>query len=140
MDTIKLDLRLNLPADFLHSVFTTAVEGGVTWWDVLNYKWATPEGKDELQEFFAHVDVHEGAPLPIATPLDSDRPRRVYVRRSTILKGIQRVMDREGGIKIHETLRGEIAAAIVTGDAGQIDAEQADIILQAALFNEIVFG
>jgi len=140
MDNIKLELRLSLPDDFLHSIFVTAMEGGVTWWEVLNWKWATPDGKDELREFFAQVEVREDAPTPTLPIVFPDHPRRVYVHHRTILKGLQRVMDREGSIKIHETLRGEIAASIVTGDAGQIDAEQADIILQAALFNEIVFG
>ena len=55
-----------------------------------------------------------------------------------IVEGIQRALN--PNFKINPQLRGEIYNAIVSNDPGAIDPDCADVIIQAAVFGEIVYG
>lgn len=56
----------------------------------------------------------------------------------TIARGISKLQ--QGEIKINSELLGWILAGSAKNDAGDIDAEAADVILQAALFGELIYG
>jgi hypothetical protein len=60
------------------------------------------------------------------------------VTLDTIAAGIAKLQG--GEIQINSELLGWILAASAKNDAGDIDAEAADCILQAALFGELVYG
>lgn len=44
------------------------------------------------------------------------------------------------GFKINPALRTSILKAVAQDDAGGVDAEAADVIVQAAIYNELMFG
>lgn len=56
----------------------------------------------------------------------------------TVAAGIAKLQS--GNIRINSELLGWILAGAAKNDAGDIDAEAADCILQAALFGELVYG
>lgn len=57
---------------------------------------------------------------------------------AVIAKGIGKIL--EDGFGINSKLKAAIKEANTENDAGMIDAELADIIVQAGLFGEIVYG
>lgn len=103
---------------FLADVLCTALEGGIGYWsecgmlksDALGYVSAT-----------------------LYPAEDDDFPETVLTRES-IQQGIEKVLSPD--FRVNPQIR----AAIASGDAGQIDADAADVIVQAACFGEIVYG
>lgn len=55
-----------------------------------------------------------------------------------ILLGIKRLLSRE--VKVNQEIHGWLFSAITTADMGMIDVTVADCIMQAACFNDIVYG
>lgn len=107
---------------FLADVLTTAVEGGTGYWAAIGgYKF---EPASEAQAFF-HIE---------------DEPDRQpeFVGLDAIAKGIGRVLDPE--FKVRADIREQVALGSRENDAGEIDADGADVIVQAAIFGEIVYG
>ena len=113
-------------AEFLGDIIITAVEGGIGHWAVCRgYDYEDP-----------YVEIGE---------VDFDDPYAEYpedewrgIDINTIAKGIGRVKDPE--FRVNDVIRKNVIAANTKNDAGMIDAESADVIVQAALFGEIVYG
>lgn len=123
--------------EFLHGVFTTALEGGVGYWSQAStYRWSVnSDGKTEDLDGFIAV-VHE---------LNDDesgyKKQGLTVNRAVIQKGIRRILDRAEKCGVRDDIYANIAAADRSnGDAGDIDSEVADCIVQAGLFGEIIYG
>lgn len=109
--------------EFLSDIITTAVEGGTGYWaEVDRYVHGTPgETYAELVE------------------LEDEEQRRGtthVVSIQTIAKGIA-VM--RGGA-LGPSWAGDAHRWSLALDAGDIDAEAADVIVQAALFGEVRYG
>lgn len=69
---------------------------------------------------------------------DDDEPIHT-VTLDTVRVGFARVMG--GNVKaLHAGYIGNIAGAYATNDGGMIDADDCDIIVQAGLFNEVIYG
>ena len=135
-------------ADFLAEIITTAIESNAIqyWARVSDYKWGSERGEHKLGErhtasaqlqpaegIESWADIAaEGLPKRIGTdkraPLDVD----------AIAAGIGRIMRRK--VKVCDQSRRTIIEASRENDGGDIDAELADIIVQAAMLGEIVFG
>jgi len=58
--------------------------------------------------------------------------------RLSIRLGVERILS--GEVKVNKALRGCILAGVTSYDSGLIDADAADCIVQAGLFNDLVFG
>lgn len=112
-------------AEFLDDVITTAVEGGTGYWAVVHaYKW---------------VDLKPGEVYAVIEEIeDPQAPGRHRIDADLIARGIGRVL--YPGFRIRADLCELIRAADREADAGLIDADGADVIVQAALFGEIVYG
>lgn len=122
----EVHIRVQLPDDFPFSVFVTAMEGGVNYWFRARvYRW-NANGKDDLYGFHAY-----------GVPLEEDNER--LVDRETVLRGIAAVCG-DDDIGLHERWRDQIRRAVGSGDAGDIDADLADNIVQAGLFGKVVYG
>lgn len=112
--------------DFLAGILVTAVEGGIDYWaDVQGYHVAGIL-KDLLRD--ARTQVRDRA--------ESDEWKHLTL--DIIALGISRI--KEPGFKINETLRASILLGDVENDAGHIDSEGADVIVQAGLLGEIVYA
>ena len=125
---------------FLFDVFVTALEGGIGYWACADeYHWANkvPEGesKDDIEGFFAIIhDTEadfdpEGEPAFPQSKIDAD----------VIEKGINRILENDQ-FKINDQIKKNIRDGFNQNDAGYLDADDCDCVVQAGLFNEIVFG
>ncbi len=109
-------------AEFASGVLTTAVEGGS------NY-WASIRNVVRAQDLFV-----------ISAWFRDSESRDPYklVDAGQVAQGIARLADSR--FKINVDLRRLILSAVAEDDAGSIDADAADVIVQAAVYGEIVFG
>ena len=69
---------------------------------------------------------------------DGDARKTFTLDKELIRKGIAKVFD--PGFEVREDIRKSVIDAYNTQDAGDIDAEAADVIVQAAVFGEIIYG
>lgn len=132
---------MTIPNDFLHCVFVTAIEGGINYWARIDtYVWSKPgdgpdsfEGRVEDTENF-HAEIYDA---------EDDRAYRVNIE--TIRNGINAILAGTatfGGRAPHtnaayvRTLR----QAVAENEAGFVDADVADTVIQAALFDDIRYG
>ncbi len=116
--------------EFLMDVLTTAVESGH---DSMWY-W------EDFCILDVDRDVAEYHPVKackfIATV--NDKPERWGVTIDTVHKAIQDLLNGKGDV--NDRILGYIRSAVKDHDAGDIDAEAADVIVQVAAFGEVVFG
>lgn len=107
---------------FAADVICTAVEGGINYWAVV-LKW---DGEGS-----ALVEDHDKKTGPeVAWP--------VTINKDLIQKGIDLLS--EGKITLNTDTLGSILVGATMDDAGDVDAEAADAIVQAAIFGDIVYG
>jgi hypothetical protein len=121
---------------FLSDIITAAVEGGIGYWsECAQYQWDDDDG--------VHVVVGTRVKTVGTTALihaedKTGVKRGFWITPDVIQKGIEEI-ERE----IHLTrsdLRETILAASRENEAGDVDADCADVIVQAGLFGELVYG
>jgi hypothetical protein len=117
--TLSLEITDRLCKDLL----TAAVEGGSAYW------LACHSVKREES-----LDV-----IKIIKPFDRDDPdvRWADVTLETVRDGIQRILE---GNLVNSTIQGDVLRAVTDPDSCSWDAETADCVLQAGMFNEVVYG
>jgi len=120
---------------FYLDILTTAVEGGINYWaQVVRYKWVDPRGGQRADTHAVVIDAED----------DDETPKRHDVTLATIRKGIN-LLRNGGGHHIkpapewfHKKWRDAYAGC---GDASwDFDAGDADCVVQAGLFGEVVYG
>jgi hypothetical protein len=124
--------------DFLSDVITTAIEGGIGYWSQCSqYQWVdSTVGDGKLRVSVGQRRPDEGTRATIEDIEDDQR--EYHITPSVIHNGIGEI-ERE----IHlarDDLREMILAASRENDAGMIDADCADVIVQAGLFGEVRYG
>ena len=124
-----------LPDEFFDSVLCTAIESADYGW----FDWADiVQGRDpELPSVPTYVsgicteyDPEEGTPMEGAEP--------VLVDYAKLTEGIQKIVD--GTVPVGTVYRASLIEAVRNADAGMIDADLADCIVQAAVLGEIRYG
>lgn len=116
----------------LAGILVTAIEGGI------NY-WLTSLRVDEKIE-----GALGRLPSKVVVTIDDDENSEKTIGVGTIVLGIERILS--GGVGVRADLVGQVAGflgEINAGTAfpgGTIDAEGADVIVQAGLFDEIVYS
>lgn len=116
--------------EFLSDILITATEGGINYWSqLLSRKWEQPD-----RNILLAVRVQ---------PIDDDwqpEGEAVLVDQAKLEGALALILDTRREFSV----RGDIYQAIALGnrnnDAGEIDAEAADVIVQAACFGEIVYS
>ena len=116
---------------FLTTILTTAVEGGINYWaDTKDYAWQFEEG----MAAWAHVNVRE------SNEGDEPGPWRT-VTIDTIAHGLSVIKKRSDIPYLGTHVRKLIIGADYTLDEdGEIDADLADVIVQVALFGEVRYA
>jgi len=111
--------------EFYSDIFTCIFEdyGTNSWRQVAAYKW-----KDLGNKYWGRI-VEIG---------DGDLCNEWHVDKSIITKGINALIKKK--VPMNETMRQSMALAYKEKDAGDIDAYDADMILQAGLFGELRYG
>jgi len=134
---------------FLTSVIITAIEGGIGYWAVArNYDWGTKEGGqhslDGAMYARAHVRPQDGF-AAVAEPgyprktLD-DKGRWGILDIDAVAHGLGRLRKDEDNKLCAKSIRKHILGASAVNEGGDIDANDADIIVQVALLGEVVYG
>jgi hypothetical protein len=124
-----ITLTLPVSDDLCADIMCTALEGGIGYWcEARNIK-REPQIDGIAQGYicFTAYDA-EGS--------GAFAPR--LVDYSTIREGIRRILC--GAVKVRSDLRSQVLNAAINDDAGAVDCEGADVIVQAGTLNDITFG
>ncbi len=131
----SVTLTLQLTPEWVDSVLCTAIEsadyGWFDWTDIV-------QGRDpELPSIPTYVsgtcteyDPDEG------TPVDGAQP--VLVDAAKLAEGVQKLL--EGTVGVGSQYLRDLFQSVATMDAGLVDADLADCIVQAAVLGEIRYG
>jgi len=140
--SININIKRTLDDEFVSDVLITAFDGsvGACWY------WA--EWSDGLTPALVANNVDTGhsqrKEWTCCFITEREEPgvygsKTLYaVAGETIEQGIQRILNDDTLITPY--IRQYVLTAVLEGDAGEIDAEAADCIVQIGLFNKIVFG
>jgi len=118
--------------DRANSILCTAIEGGITYWaEVLTYRWMDPE-RDYRPDTHATVRDAEDEGGEVHT-----------LTAQSIIVGLSRLASGEvgaGNPAAEESWSDALRKVLAGDDEVDLDASDADCIVQAALFGEIVYG
>jgi len=120
--TIKHQLKVTDLIELVNQAFET---GAINYWTdtVTDYKRA-PEGRFDHTYCYQFTIVADGDKLTINV--------------NTIRDGIQAILG--GKVDVGERLKQYIVSAIADNDLGMIDSDALDVIVQAGLFEGLVYG
>lgn len=140
MPDIKFTVERKLTVEDMDDIFTTAIEGGIGYWNVIDN--TTPEWeKAEEQLQAAGADLYWGT---VATKVllngDSIRMYDAEADEDDLQDDEIWYLDMEKfikGCKIYENERGSLIKCL---EDGNFDAVEADCLVQYSLFGTIIFG
>jgi len=124
---MKVKIDVELDDQFLGDIMTTALEGGIGYWSACS--------KVKRLEDLTIVSclIHE------ITDDESDYEEKgVPLTLKDIGRGLQLLLS--GYVGVNSTVLGYISRGVAEQDAGHIDADAADAIVQAALLGDIKYG
>lgn len=104
--------------EFLTDIIDTAFEGGINYWA----EFSTEIGSNKIRDYDDEGPVGEW----------------IEVTPGLVEKGIAAV--KEPSFQVREDILTAILLSDRNNDAGEIDIEAADVIVQAAIFGEIVYS
>ena len=117
--------------EFLAYIGIAAVEGGITYWaDIRNYR-VTYSSAGTIAGPVTDVSVE-------VRDREGYGAKWLAVDLATIRKGLDAI--RKSDFRMARSLVATVLAADRDNDAGDIDAELADCIVQAGLFGKLVYG
>lgn len=117
---INVNLNLEVDQEYIDDVLCAAFEGGISYWAVS----ASPVDGDFKGGEFASEVISRGGIVMITEDEEGDGAVHLLTLDKT-LKGIASLISKFGTAYL---------------DAGYVDADKADYIVQMALFDEIVYG
>lgn len=126
----KVQMEVEIDDQFLADILITAIEGGIGYWsEAVTYTWT--EGPEHVRAEIIVTETDE-------SETDDRLKGHKTINTQTILNGISTLLN--GGVKINKEIMGYILSGVRESDAGYIDSDGADAIVQAGLFHEIIFG
>lgn len=111
----KVMLEIELSDEFLDDVIEAALAGGIQYW--------------------ASIMGRSGKVYAIR---DDDEGKRMLLTHEAVARGITKALSKD--FCLNDTIRATIYRGASQSDAGDIDAEAADVIVQAAMFGGIVYS
>lgn len=154
---IKNPQRTEKRKQFLHNVFTTALEGGIGYWSACEeYHWhtdgITPVGvglpADDLDGFYAIICPEEGE-WGLSEAYVAEEGKVQPITDTQSLRIDIDVIERGANMLVGKVLEGEfsnpyfkqfVEAWLSDGDNGDYDAHVADIVVQLGLFGDEVYA
>lgn len=124
--------------EFLSDIITTAVEGGTGYWAQVSQYQYVMDGEVCV---CVGKRVGDGARAVLHPLLEDDSGYEVEgheITPNVIAKGLGIVGT--AGFGLNRDTRAAILLGNRENDAGEIDADGADAIVQAAIFGEVVYG
>lgn len=120
----RVNIERDLPPQFFYDILTTAAEGGIAYWADYRVKRAEDLSVTEIYDL---SDAESGEQFPD------------YVDVFDIFRAVQDVVARRA--KVSSWVREAVLSDVETGESGcRIDADVADVLVQLALFGEVVYG
>lgn len=126
METYKLNITttLNITEEDIDDIMCTAIEGGITNWC------SRAKVAGEYLGEYGHEQIARGGKLLL---YDMVEDKEYELTLEDLLKGIKMAIE-EGYYENYGWFTGSSL------DTGNVDAEVADVIIQFALFEEVVYG
>lgn len=117
--TYELTIKHTIDDELLNSIIITAIEGGINYWANItdtgdSFNWQI-EGTEETKDDF--------------WPL--------ILNPQGVLRGLEKLCKEQ---YCNQRIYDYIMHAIADNDGSHIDADAADVIVQVALFNKLVYG
>lgn len=147
--TREISVKVKPSASLLKDIVITAVEGGIGYWcQVEQFKWE--ESYEDACARLGHnpdemvkdkIQPHqEELEFPLVTGLepvnDADFKRVPVLTQDHVLDGLEKLLN-----NAKMPTRGALVLqAIIEDDAGYLDSEDCDVIIQYGLFGELVYG
>ena len=120
-DALTIKVEVALDEEFLGDILCTAVEGGTNYWAYSAV--VERDGLDYKRVVFEDME---------------DEEVKIDIDLLAVAKGIERILTNV--VPVRSDIRDSIMKGVMEQDAGFIDADGADCIVQAAGFNDIVYG
>jgi len=126
-------------AEFLRDVITTAVEGGIGYWSQCShYQWVNRDGRvmvtvgERGERTDCYAVVHE-----VNDDESGYKEEALEINVEVIARGLRLLLDKQ---LVNSRMRNSIGQADRENDAGYIDSDDADAIVQAGLLGEVRYG
>jgi hypothetical protein len=123
----RLTMRNKPSEEFLQDVITTALEGGIGYWAVAKIGKRGPD----LEYIWTAIMEEECSS-------DKDNLGWQCLDADMILRGIDVVL--AGKAEVNKNYLRTLEKAVVNSDACDVDAELADIVVQAGFFGRVIYG
>ena len=124
---VSVELKESLLAD----IMCIALEGGIGYWCAASHIRRRKNESTDSPVGFDYVSFR-------AHDTEGDDFKNRPVNYNTIARGINKAL--KPGARIRSDLRDQIFRGVVSDDAGEIDADAADVIVQFGMFGRIVYG
>lgn len=140
MEEIKFTVERILTVGDLDDIFTTAIEGGIGYWSVLDN--TTPEWKKARKQIKDSGEEPYWGTVAAKVLLNGDSIRfyDAEADEDDLQDDEIWFLDMEkfkNGCKIYEQNRGSLIKKL---EDGEFDAVEADCLIQYGVFGEVVFG
>ena len=119
--TVRPQIEVNLTQQDIDDIMVTALEGGINYWC------QEAEVVGEYLGEYASDQISRGGSLILH---DEDSSDKWELTLEKFLNGVKLYFEQGCHVQVEDS----------TIDAGDIDANDADCIIQFALFGEVVFG
>lgn len=125
---------------FLADILTTAVEGGINYWaEVSDYTWDFDNPGVAFVRVYC-IEDDDVIRVDAAKRGDLTPPEGVPVDIEKIAKAIARILDPQIPTDLSATNVKMIRDASKENDAGDVDADLADCIMQVAVLGDVIYG
>ena len=123
---VKFAKEITLSAMFISDIFDTAFEGGINYW--CSEAKTTYDGEGDERHIVS----------AILTDAEADDGNAIKLTQELTVEALAKIID--GTFKCRSDIRDAITRAVFENDGGYIDADGADVIVQFAVFKELVYG
>jgi hypothetical protein len=129
-------MMLRISEQLFRDVMITAIAGGIDYWGRVTVaeghlmKLDDPATPDVLDVAFCLVVEHE--------PSEGEVLKRKVLNRMVMQAGLDKLLSK--GFEINHSILHRIIDGVRDDDAGHIDSEAADVLVQASMFGELVYS
>lgn len=141
MDILTTEIDIAISREDIDDIMVTALEGGINYWCD---EASVPPGDRYLGEY-ASEQISRGGELWLHDAEEDEGGMRAYrkLNKEKFLEGLRRYIDAGNTDCIFQReaqSRNDPAAGTFGVDTGRIDADEADSIIQYALFGDLVYA
>ena len=134
MEVLKINYEVNVSDEDIDDIVATAFEGGFTYWCNAAKVVGKKLGK------YTSDQISRGGKITIwvSEPFDDKDTKKCELTKPKFMKGLKMYLENPNAPYNILTYDEETNKPIV--DTAEVDADVADMILQYALFGEIIYG